>query len=140
MKLLIVDDEEEILKMLKRHLDLEGIEVHGFTSAQEALEDHRKHLYPVVLSDIRMPGMTGVELVREVKKIHPTCIVFIMTGYANLDSLVECLELGVLDYFHKPLEDLTFLTDSLKEAFQRQERWKRNLIGLHKTKKVESAA
>ncbi len=128
MDLMIVDDEEEILKMLERHFASEGIEVHKCVSAQDALEDHRSHLHPVVLTDIRMPGMSGMELIRELKKIHPTTIPFIMTGFANLDSLVECLEIGAVDYFHKPLDDLSFVTASLKEAFLRHERWKRDLI------------
>lgn len=127
MSVLIVDDESEILKTLEGHFAIEGIEVTTTTSAKEALELQKKNLFPVVLSDIRMPGMDGVELTKKIKAIHATSIIFIMTGYASFGNLVQCLELGAVDYFKKPFEEIEFVISSVKQALERHARWRKDL-------------
>ena len=129
MSVLLVDDNAEVLSMLKELLALEGMEAATATSAAEALRLHRERHFPVILTDIRMPGMTGVDLIRNVKRTHPTCIVFIMTAFASLAGLVECLEAGAVDYFIKPFVDTTAIVHALREALQRHERWTAQLGG-----------
>lgn len=134
VSVLIVDDEVEITQMIKKHLALEGIDTEAFNSSIEALKDHKKHLHPVVILDIRMPEMDGVTFIREVKRIHPTCIVFIITGYGSMDNLTECLELGAADYFTKPFKDLNFIVRSVQDALLRHTRWKLELIKIQRIK------
>ncbi|MBF0529909.1 MAG: response regulator, partial [Deltaproteobacteria bacterium] len=79
MKILIVDDEAEILNMLRRHLEMDGYDVTVTTSPHEAIKLMKQELFPLVLSDIKMPGMSGIDILREVKKINPLTNVLIMT-------------------------------------------------------------
>jgi DNA-binding response OmpR family regulator len=76
--------------------------VHEAASGEEALEMMKKQDYDVVLTDIRMPGLTGVELLKRIKEAAPDSIVILMTGYASLGTAVESLRLGAHDYLIKP--------------------------------------
>ncbi|MCP5464140.1 MAG: response regulator [Deltaproteobacteria bacterium] len=128
MSVLIIDDEPEILQTVKNFLELNDIEVETCLSAKEALEKMRFKIYPVIVTDVRMPEMTGVEMVKEIKKTFPTAIIYIMTGFASMENLVECLELGAVDYFVKPFRDMDFIVNSIKEALDRSSRWKKDLV------------
>ena len=124
MKLLIVDDEQEILNMLRRNLELEGYTVSVTTNPAEALEMMKKELYNLVITDVKMPGMSGVELLREVKRVNPLANVIIMTGYSTMSNVVECLGSGAVDYFVKPFKDLDMVITALEQARGRVERWR----------------
>jgi DNA-binding NtrC family response regulator len=124
---LLVDDQPEILALLVERLSLDGIACVSASSAPEALALHRDQHFPVILSDIKMPGMSGVQLLRKIKQIHPTTIVFIMTGFPTLTGLVECLEAGAADYFLKPFPSLELVSASLQNALERHERWRLEL-------------
>lgn len=120
---LIVDDEVEILETLKRQFTLEGLPCEICSDPIKALKMHEEKLYPVILSDIRMKGLNGVELTRKAKNLNPTCQIFIMTGYASLMNMAECLGMGAYDYFKKPFHDLDLITTNVKIALERQHRW-----------------
>lgn len=128
MRVLIVDDEEGICQTLTRKLRVEGILSEFSLSAVEALHRHRAEPYPVIITDIRMPQMSGVEFIRELKKTHPTSIVFVMTGYASMEKLIDCLEYGAADFFAKPFDDLDLVIKSIREALDRHQRWIRTLV------------
>lgn len=126
--ILLVDDEPEILSMLTLYFELKkGITCDQSESAIEGLKKHETQLYPVILTDIRMPKMDGITFIREVKKVSPTCIVYVMTGYASLSGLVECLELGAADYFTKPFNNIDNIVNDLSSAVERHQRWKKDL-------------
>jgi CheY-like chemotaxis protein len=124
MKLLIVDDEKEILNMLERLLGFEGYEVVAATSPIEALDLMRRELFNLVLTDIKMPGMSGIELLIELKRINPLVNVIMMTGYSNMRHVVDCLSSGAVDYFVKPFTDLEIIVQALGQARDRIERWR----------------
>ena len=124
MKLLIVDDEREILNMLERVLGFEGFEVVTTTSPTEALELMRRELFNLVLSDIKMPGMSGIELLMELKRLNPLVNVIMMTGYSNMRNVVDCLGSGAVDYFIKPFTDLEVIIQALVQARDRVKRWR----------------
>lgn len=123
MEILIVDDEPEILKMLTRHLELENFKVTTTASPFQALEIMQDQLINMVLSDIRMPGMSGIELLEKLRKVNPLVNVFMMTGYSNMGYVVDCLAHGAYDYFTKPFTDLDEMIDVLKQGKQRLARW-----------------
>ncbi|MBI4083520.1 MAG: response regulator [Candidatus Lambdaproteobacteria bacterium] len=123
MKLLIVDDEVKLLKALALHFELDGFEVTTTPDPFEALRLMQEGLYSLVITDIRMPAMSGVDLLKELRRINPLANIFIITGYSNMSYVVECLASGACDYFAKPLSDLDAFIRSVGDAKRRIERW-----------------
>ena len=123
MEILLVDDEVEILEMLKRHLEFEGFKVVTTSDPIEAEKLMAEHLFRLAVTDIRMPGMTGIELLQKFKALNPLANVFIMTGYSNMSYVVECLSNGAYDYFTKPFNDLDGILATLKDGWKRVKRW-----------------
>jgi two-component system, OmpR family, alkaline phosphatase synthesis response regulator PhoP len=101
-QVLVVDDEGAIRYSVSKTLQRVGYQVAEASSGEEALEMMRNQPYDVVLTDIKMPGLTGVELLRQIKETAPDSIVILMTGYASLGTAVEALRLGAHDYLIKP--------------------------------------
>jgi DNA-binding response OmpR family regulator len=99
---LVVDDEGAIRYSVSKTLQRIGYEVDEASTGEEAVDMMRKREYEVVLTDIRMPGITGVELLKRIKDVSPDAIVILMTGYASLGTAVESLRLGAHDYLVKP--------------------------------------
>jgi len=99
---LVVDDEGAIRYSVSKTLQRIGYEVDESSSGEDALEMMGKREYDVILTDIRMPGLTGVDLLKRIKDIAPDAIVILMTGYASLGTAVESLRLGAHDYLIKP--------------------------------------
>jgi DNA-binding NtrC family response regulator len=103
-RLLLVDDDEVFLRPLHRTLELAGFEVRPAHSTEEALEVLKAEDVDLVLTDKRLPGADGVELVRRVKEEHPDLAVVVMTAYGTIESAVEAMRLGAEDYLVKPFE------------------------------------
>ena len=103
-RLLLVEDDEVFLRPLHRTLELKGYEVLPVQSAEEALDALKSEDVDVVLTDRRLPGIDGVELVRQVKAEHPDLAVVVMTAYGTIESAVEAMRLGAEDYLVKPFE------------------------------------
>lgn len=100
--ILVVDDESAIRYSITKTLQRVGYQVDSASSGEEALQMLGQKNYDVVLTDIRMPGISGVELLARVKEEAPDAIVILLTGYASLDTAVESLRLGAHDYLIKP--------------------------------------
>jgi DNA-binding NtrC family response regulator len=103
-RLLIVDDEAHLLLTLIANLELEGFEVVGAANGVEALALLKKQPFDLVLSDIRMPGMNGIELFNRVKLAHPTIPVVLMTAFAIEDRVEEAIAGGVFAVLPKPFD------------------------------------
>jgi len=99
---LVVDDEGAIRYSVSKTLQRIGYQVDEAASGEEALDMIARHEYEVILTDIRMPGLSGVDLLKRIKDISPDAIVILMTGYASLGTAVESLRLGAHDYLIKP--------------------------------------
>jgi diguanylate cyclase (GGDEF)-like protein len=119
VRLLVADDEEAIRGTLSALLGEEGYEVTAVSSAEEAIARLGDDPFSVVLTDIRMGGMTGIELLQEVKRLHPGTEVIIMTSYASLETAVLALRSGAYDYILKPFEDLEFVTTAVTRAVEK---------------------
>jgi DNA-binding response OmpR family regulator len=100
--ILVVDDEAAIRYSVSKTLQRVGYTVREAASGEEALEALQGNQFDVVLTDIRMPGIDGVELVRRIKDADPDTVVILMTAYPNLGTAVEALRLGAHDYLIKP--------------------------------------
>jgi DNA-binding response OmpR family regulator len=123
---LVIDDEDEIVEMLDRNLSVEGYEVRGATTKEEALKIMEDELPNVVLLDIKFPDTSGGEILRELKKINPLVNVMMITGYSKMDNVVECLGGGAVDYFTKPL-DMELITRRVDEVVDKINRWRDNI-------------
>lgn len=99
---LVVDDEGAIRYSISKTLQRVGYQVHTAASGEEALEMMRRQEYDVVLTDIRMPGLSGVDLLARIKEEAPDAVVILLTGYASLETAIESLRLGAHDYLVKP--------------------------------------
>jgi len=102
-KILVVDDDDTIVRALVHALGEEGYEVHGASHGEEALGRLSTLGPDIVIANIKMPGMDGLMLLREIKKEIPGLPVIMMAGYANIDASVEAIKLGAYDYVTKPL-------------------------------------
>lgn len=119
--LLLVDDETDVLSALKRMLRLEGYDIITATSAREGLELLSIYPVQVIISDQRMPQMSGSEFLSRVRDLHPHTVRLILSGYADLRSVTEAINHGAIyKFLTKPWDDEMLRMD-LREAFRHQE-------------------
>lgn len=127
--LLLIDDEEMLLRSLQRVLEDDGYEILTATSAQDALKILSNTVVQVIISDQRMPNMTGSELFAQVKKEYPETIRIILSGYADFDAVKSAINDGdIYKFLNKPWDN-NFLRKMVKEAFD---------IYKHQTKSPET--
>jgi signal transduction histidine kinase len=101
-KVLIVDDEREILELCKRILTTQGYVVTTANNGVEALKAVQQKSFDLLLTDIKMPGMTGLDIAQTLKETDPNLICVVMTGFATLDSAIKALSLGIDEFILKP--------------------------------------
>jgi len=119
IKVLLVDDEEDFVEILSLRLKEVGEHVIGVYSGKACLETLAKEDIDVVVLDIKMPGMDGIETLREIKKKHPIVEVILLTGHGTIDTAVQGMKLGAFDYLLKPA-DFEDLLAKLEEARKRK--------------------
>jgi len=113
-KLLLVDDEESILRVLSMSLRSDGYDVVTAGSGEQGLQQFRTEHPSIVLTDVRMPGMNGIELLQRIKDLNPDAEVIIITGHGDVDVAIEALQNGASDFIQKPVKD-----DALSIALSR---------------------
>ena len=119
-KILLVDDEPNVLELLSVALEDEGYKILLANNGREALAHVRKEKPQVVLLDIRMPDMDGVEVLYQIKEINKAASVTMMTAYGAMDTVVKAIQLGAYDYLTKPL-DLKKVKIVIRRALEAQE-------------------
>jgi signal transduction histidine kinase len=117
---LVVDDERDFLDNLGRRLELRGLHVFTAGSGPEALRILDADPVDVVVLDVRMPGMDGIETLRRIKETRPRIEVVMLTGHADLESALEGMRFGFFDYLTKPVR-LPELLEKIDDAFQRRQ-------------------
>ncbi|NMC44389.1 MAG: sigma-54-dependent Fis family transcriptional regulator, partial [candidate division Zixibacteria bacterium] len=118
--ILVVDDEQIVLNLVEDTLTDEGYTVTTTLSAHAAIELVKKNYFDFVLTDIRMPEMNGIELIKQIHQIAPTVGVIFMTGYANLDTAKQAIKEGAYDYIMKPFE-LSEIRQAIARAVQQKQ-------------------
>lgn len=116
---LVVDDEQEFRDLTVKRLEKRGLKVLGAESGKQALEVLEHSHTDVVLLDVKMPGMDGIETLRQIRILKPLVEVVLLTGHASVDSGIEGMKLGAFDYLMKPIE-LEPLIEKLADAFERK--------------------
>ncbi|NJD37326.1 MAG: sigma-54-dependent Fis family transcriptional regulator [Geobacter sp.] len=101
-KLLVIDDEPAIREGVRRILESESFQVETFASGHAALERIKQEPFDLVVTDLKMPGISGMEVLKAIKEIQPDLPVIFITGYSSVDSAVEVMKLGAVDYIAKP--------------------------------------
>lgn len=118
-RILVVDDEEAFRSALSERLRVRGLDTTAVGTGREAIEKIKKTRYDVILLDIKMPGMNGIEALAEIKKINPFLEVIILTGHASVDAAVEITKLEGYDYLLKPCP-LDELLEKIEKAHERK--------------------
>lgn len=126
-RILCVDDEPVILDSFRKILVLDGYCVDTVENGQEALGLIQKNSYDFVFTDLKMPQMDGVDVTKSVKHIRPDIDVVIITGYATVETAVECMKFGAMDYVEKPFTEDELLAFTQKLLIKREERIKQTI-------------
>jgi DNA-binding NtrC family response regulator len=126
-RILLVDDEERFRITLQKMLAAQGLTVEAVSSGQKALEALQQRAFDVILLDIRMPGMNGIQTLAEIKKLDPNLEVIVLTGHASMDAAMEIIKLGGYDYLLKPcpMEELMLKIDGAYEKKVEREKRRR---------------
>jgi len=129
-KALVIDDEQIVLDSVSKILKDENYEVDVFLSGREGLNQAIEKEYDIVLTDIRMPDIGGMRVLRDIKRAKPSLPVVIITGYASVKSAVQAMKLGAADYIEKPFtpDQLLKAVDSALEIAATQEPEVQDLI------------
>ncbi|MCX5889162.1 MAG: response regulator [Deltaproteobacteria bacterium] len=118
-KVMIVDDELDFLETIVKRLKARNIDVNGVESGYKALEALEGRNPDVIILDVRMPGMDGIETLREIKKKSPLTEVIMLTGHASVESGIQGMQLGAFDYVMKPVA-LDELLEKVRQAYERK--------------------
>ena len=114
--ILIVDDEDRFCSTLKRVMKEKGIEADTANSGMEALEKIKQRDYDVIILDLKMPGLSGIETLKEIKKFNDKIEVILLTGHSSVDSGIDGMKLGAYDYIIKPV-DIDKLLEIVNSAY-----------------------
>lgn len=116
IRVLLVDDEVEFMETLVKRMRKRGLDVQGVKSGEEALDLLDRERPDVVVMDVKMPGMSGIEVLKIVKRKWPLIEVIMLTGHASLELAMQGMESGAYDYLMKPM-DLDELLYKIEDAY-----------------------
>jgi len=116
---MVVDDEVDFLETIVKRLQARGIDVTGVESGYQALEVLDQRSPDVIILDVKMPGMDGIETLREIKKKKPLTEVIMLTGHASVESGIQGMQLGAFDYLMKPIA-LDELLEKVRQAYEKK--------------------
>jgi DNA-binding NtrC family response regulator len=118
--LLIVDDEERFLSTTKTLMEKRGVKTLTAASGTKALQILEEARVDVVVLDVKMPGMDGVETLKRIKQKYPLIEVIMLTGHASVDSAVDGMKLGAFDYVMKPC-DINDILEKVKKSYDKKQ-------------------
>ncbi len=116
IKLLLIDDEKQFVSTLSERLDLRGFEVKAVNDGEEGLKIVESNFPDLVILDLKMPGLSGIEVLTRIKSSHPDMPVILLTGYGSTEEGLKGKKAGALDYMMKPL-NINELIEKINEVF-----------------------
>ncbi len=119
VRILVADDEETLRSVITEVLTEDGHEVTAVGSAEEALEAFRENSFPLVITDIIMGSMSGLELLNEIKVLDPDALVTVMTSHASMENATSALRAGAYDFLIKPFDDLDVISSLVSRAVEK---------------------
>jgi diguanylate cyclase (GGDEF)-like protein len=119
VRILVADDDESLRSVLKQVLSMDGYEVNLTSSGEEALAAFKKEPFPLIITDIRMGKMSGIQLLQEVKRLRPDTQVIIITSNATLDTAITAIQAGAYDYLTKPFDDIALISSVARRAVEK---------------------
>lgn len=114
LKIMVLDDEPIVCKRLKPALEKQGYEVDTFTLSSEAMQQIQQVDYDIIITDLKMKGIDGMQLLTEAKRRSPHTEIIVITGFATMDTAKESFQKGVFDFIAKP-----FKLSEIQEAVSR---------------------
>ena len=114
-KIVVIDDEKIVCDMAKKFLENEGYEVETFMNSELALERIRQERFDLVITDLKMENISGMDILKEVNRLYPHTRVIMLTAYATLDATIEAIRERIYDFFPKPVK-IEELKQSVKKA------------------------
>ena len=128
IKLLLVDDEKPFLDTLTKRLEKREINISAVYSGKDALAELEKNkTIDVVILDVKMPGMDGIQTLVEIKKSFPLVEVIMLTGHATVETAIDGMKLGAFDYLMKPC-DIDVLIDKAREALEKKRKHEEKIM------------
>lgn len=118
-KILIIDDDVDLLHTLKEVLVDEGYGIIMASNGIEAIERHKESRPDLIILDLKMPQMNGIETLRNIRKVDKDVIVIILTGYGSAETIREAVDLNVHEYISKPFT-LDVITNAVKESLSKK--------------------
>jgi DNA-binding NtrC family response regulator len=114
-KVLLVDDEDDFLNTLSQRLEVRGLKVTGATRGEEAVDLVDKQEFDAIVIDLAMPGMDGLETLKQIKENHPEAEIIMLSGQGSIKKSTEAMKLGAEDFLEKPV-DIQELLKKIAEA------------------------
>ena len=114
-KVLLVDDEDDFLKTLTQRLEVRGLKVTGATRGEEAVDLVDKQEFDAIVIDLAMPGMDGLETLKQIKENHPEAEIIMLSGQGSIKKSTEAMKLGAEDFLEKPV-NIQELLNKIAEA------------------------
>lgn len=115
---LLVDDDPDFLELLSARLQTRGMSVTTATSGEDALDISRHAIFDIIVIDLSMPGIDGIETIKRIKKVRPYAETIILTGHANITKSVQAIKVGAEDFLEKPV-DMQILLNKICAAQER---------------------
>ncbi len=112
---LVVDDEEQFLKVFSQRLQGRGLKVETATSGEEAINKTKGKEFDAIILDLIMPGMSGIETLKRIKKENPDIQIIMLTGHGTVEKSVEAMKMGAVDFIEKPA-DMSKVLQKISEA------------------------
>jgi DNA-binding NtrC family response regulator len=112
---LLIDDEKAIREIMTMRMEMRDMKVTACASAEEAMQRMKKACFDAIVLDIMLPGMDGIQALKEILNSKPDSLVILLTGYATIDMCVEAMKLGAADFIEKPV-DVDSLCEKIRAA------------------------
>ena len=129
MKILVLDDQVETTTMIARYLGLHDYTVDTANDPHEGMEIFEEKLHRCIITDVQMPRINGLEVLRKVKKRQPSAQVLVMSAFHDMDVVISCLERGASDFLVKPIKDMELFLEFVRDTERKMIRWLKALRG-----------